>query len=66
MYKFDFCLQKISRNPQKLILGGVMLVTSSGPAYNKGHQTETIWYVTTGSVTLYLSEMSKYDRTKGQ
>ena len=43
-----------------------MLITSIGPDCNKGQQTHTIFYITTGSVTHYLSEMSKYSKTKGQ
>ena len=50
----------------KLVLGLVMLGTSGGPVLKKGHQTHTIFYVTTGSVTHHLSEMYKYGKTKGE
>ena len=69
MCKFGFCLNTKTKNqqvPHKLVLGGVSCVTRSGPACNKGHQTHTIFYVTTGSETHYLSEMSKYGKTRGQ
>ena len=44
MSKFEFCF-KNQQVPQKLVLGWVMVVTSSGPACNKGHQTHTIFYL---------------------
>ena len=36
-----------------------MGVTCNSPTCIKGHQTNTIFYAKTGSVTHYLSEMSK-------
>ena len=58
--------KKSQQVPRKLVLGGLILATSSSPSCNKGQQTDTIFYVTTGNVTHYLSEMSKYGKTKGQ
>ena len=44
---------KTQRVLWKLVFGGVMLVTSRGPACNKGQQTHMIFYITTGSITLF-------------
>ena len=41
-------------------------ITCSGLTCKKGHQTDASFYITTGSVTQYLTEMSKYGKTKGQ
>ena len=47
-FLFCFFKQQVAR---KLDLGGVMLVTNSGPACNKRQQSHKIFYFRAGSVT---------------